>query len=740
MSESVQDGSLHTSSATGWDVDKAVQQPDKKSVLDSWIHSAVGLAWHGESETRTEVEHYAGELAKTLPLFLGGRVGLIASTVSYALAEAKTGDSFSSQVLEGIAGGLKGNLTKRSFEYFGNKEWGVLSKGLTLGASSRLLDTGLTPDTYFKNGKFDPVGGLSDALTNTGSLSAAGIDAATWLIAPKLGTVFAKGLTGSRQQLVGQFVPAMFGFTSGSLAEMQRQSQAHEDFSWTKIAGRGVAEGAVMGLAGSMAAPINQSFHLAPVFRGSETASAMPPHVEPSSQPLGSTLRSAAEVLLPPMAIAEPALAMAGIGELPMNAQTLHMSEATRSTGDTTVVERELIKPQPGDSYRAQAGDHVQAGNDTVVVAPKGSVVQALRGSWVFAEEGSIIHAEEGAWVHAEAGSLVHANFGSQIFAEANSVVNANHGSHVEALQGSEIHAGDGSFVHARGAAVYAARGSNVYAYGSNSQHRAGTVHVAEGANVTAEADREKYESRSGGSDPGRKAPNVNLAEGARVNWEKRYFGDNLEASWKAAMSEKGREYLAEQGRHNDWQQDWSEGRRDVVPTPRPDKPTLVIVDMQERYIGKRVPSNFKAIADAVQYAKKNGWGVAVLEMQYGRTHTPLINLLKSYDGFDFTVKEREDGSRELRDLLAKDQFGASNLMVMGMYGDNCVLATVRGLGKVLPNATVHVIKDATYTSHPYDWRDYFQEHFDRENNTMVRTNQLLHPNLVLRNTLADAT
>jgi hypothetical protein len=249
----------HESSDSSADLFNRVhqQEAEKPSILNSWVHGAVGLIASSESPTRTEVERYATEFIKSVPLFLGKRVGLASSVITYALDEMHSGDSLESQAMSAVTGGLKGGLTKLTFDRFGQKDWGVLRKGLTLGATSRLIDAGLTASNYYSNGEFDPIAGIGRTVTSAGSLSAAGIDAATWLVAPKFGGMLAKSLALPSQHLANSLVPGMFGFTSGSLAEWQRQHEAKEDFDpWTILA-RGTAEGAVMGLAGSTGALIN---------------------------------------------------------------------------------------------------------------------------------------------------------------------------------------------------------------------------------------------------------------------------------------------------------------------------------------------------------------------------------------------------------------------------------------------------------------------------------------------------
>lgn len=235
------------------------------SVLHSLVHSAFGCVWHSQSQTRNEVERYTTELVEKVPLFLGGWTGTIASAATYALAEVKTNDSGSMKLLEALEGGIKGGLTQYSYAHFGAKNWGFITKGLTLGATSELLDVGLTPSNYYsKDGQLDMLGGIRHAIDNPGFLGGIGINVATLGLAPKLGGMFSSDLLAKNPYLATHLTNGLFGFTSGSLSELYTEYQKGGHIDPLSILTRGAAEGATTFVAGSVGMRVNHLADLAP--------------------------------------------------------------------------------------------------------------------------------------------------------------------------------------------------------------------------------------------------------------------------------------------------------------------------------------------------------------------------------------------------------------------------------------------------------------------------------------------
>lgn len=219
-----------------------------RSVIESAVHKAVGLAVSKESETRDFTENCASEFVKAVPLFIGGRRGLVLSTIAFGLAEVKVNHTLEQQGTELGFGMTKGFLTKEAFEAIGKKEWGFAAKGMAMGSSSRFLDTALTPANYLVNGKLDLTGGVSRSVSNASDLQALGIDAITFGAAHYMpGLLSAKVVPGS--MLSSTMTGSAFGFTSGVLGEMQSQAKSGQSTDVAKILLAGGREAGLMAAA-----------------------------------------------------------------------------------------------------------------------------------------------------------------------------------------------------------------------------------------------------------------------------------------------------------------------------------------------------------------------------------------------------------------------------------------------------------------------------------------------------------
>src|SRR5262249_24542247 len=146
-----------------------------KSALEYAIHSVTGIflpeepsAYREDKPTvREEVEHYAGELLKTIPLMLanktvyGSAALYAASGFLYGLSEVRVGDSPDEQRKDLVLGFVKGASTKLAFELIGNREMSIPRQGLATSFVSLLLDVGLSRNTYLdRSGQFDFLLGL----------------------------------------------------------------------------------------------------------------------------------------------------------------------------------------------------------------------------------------------------------------------------------------------------------------------------------------------------------------------------------------------------------------------------------------------------------------------------------------------------------------------------------------------------------------------------------------------------
>ena len=271
------------------------KRDDSRSYLTRGIDAVAGIFWHSDSDSLQELErldkdakaaaasgdtqkmsqltaeiqkdikkdqdalgtkdsigHYGGELFKIGSLFYGGAPGWIGSGLFYAADQANPNDGIGTQMLDASLGGLKGVALKGAITSIGGQDWNFAMKGATMGVANRLIDEGLTRQTYLdSNGDFSFGTGLSKVATDTFNGKALLTDA----------VVFGAGFgLGKAVQFLAPAVEASpfmstvafggsFGFASGTLGEASREIANHEPLSLKKILANGAIEGAVFSVA-----------------------------------------------------------------------------------------------------------------------------------------------------------------------------------------------------------------------------------------------------------------------------------------------------------------------------------------------------------------------------------------------------------------------------------------------------------------------------------------------------------
>lgn len=236
------------------------QTQPPRSVLNSWVHSGVGLLGFGESNTRNEIEGYLSEGLAAAPLFMGGRRGIALSAVMSSLNEAKAGETGWHLASDLALGAAKGAGTKLAFDYLGGKkDWNFALKGVTMGATARGINVGLSRQTWFdQNDHFQPGTGFGTTALSMFHPYSLATDVVSFGIAH--GTI--KGLSGMSERfatklenspiLQNSITAGTFGFTTGSLAELQRQmNDPNAHFDPMQILLRGTASAGTMTLAGA---------------------------------------------------------------------------------------------------------------------------------------------------------------------------------------------------------------------------------------------------------------------------------------------------------------------------------------------------------------------------------------------------------------------------------------------------------------------------------------------------------
>ncbi|HEY9777922.1 MAG TPA: hypothetical protein V6C81_29440 [Planktothrix sp.] len=240
-----------------------VQKEDHQSergLIEEGIHGISSL-FLGQEKTgakpsvRDEVEHCSAELIKAVPLFMvGDGRAYVASALLFGADQVHAGCSLKTGLTDFALGASKGALTKGVFEMVGaNETLNWAERGVAMGVSSRALDVGLTRSTYLdKNGQLDLSGGTSNVFRSAFNYQSLAIDSITFGVAhygfAKLNQVAGETFLGSK---LGQNMTsgAFFGFTSGGLAEAQRERDTGERLDLGKILLRGGIESGIMSLA-----------------------------------------------------------------------------------------------------------------------------------------------------------------------------------------------------------------------------------------------------------------------------------------------------------------------------------------------------------------------------------------------------------------------------------------------------------------------------------------------------------
>lgn len=185
------------------------------------------------------VTQYGSGMIKTAGLFIPSKVGYAISGIAYALDQAKPGDSVSDQLVDGGLGAVKGLGIKGSFQYLGAKDMGIAMKAVSLGVSSRVIDTALSRQT-FADGK----GGysLNAGLTRTAEQSFNPTALASDVITFGLAHSALSGINGITSGALRNSpfwstvaTGGVFGVSAGSVHEINRQHEAGEKFDLQKV-------------------------------------------------------------------------------------------------------------------------------------------------------------------------------------------------------------------------------------------------------------------------------------------------------------------------------------------------------------------------------------------------------------------------------------------------------------------------------------------------------------------------
>ncbi len=207
-------------------------------------------------------------------VMLGAGAGTFAL---FGLDQAKTSDTLGNQATDFALGGTKGILTAASFKALSHGEINPMARGVAFGTSSRLIDLGLSRETYHSpgtNSGFDFSTGVERTLGGTFASRSMVADALLFGVSSKLAggvSRFVGPEVASSQVFKTVSTSSMFGMSSGLYAEFTNQQQTGE-FNLGRLATRGLLQATADGLAGipagrysaSLAARTPESTKVAP--------------------------------------------------------------------------------------------------------------------------------------------------------------------------------------------------------------------------------------------------------------------------------------------------------------------------------------------------------------------------------------------------------------------------------------------------------------------------------------------
>ena len=137
--------------------------------------------------------------------------------------------------------------------------------------------------------------------------------------------------------------------------------------------------------------------------------------------------------------------------------------------------------------------------------------------------------------------------------------------------------------------------------------------------------------------------------------------------------------------------QAWLQG----TPIHHPDK-TLVIIDMQDHFLTQNDKGLISRVCELVEYARQKKWAIILVEMESdNKTIKEILDAVGDYPHQATVVKSGMDGGREVIECINSKKTWSLNILICGVYGDQCVSRTVSGLFDNSDLVEVDVIGDA---------------------------------------------
>ena len=129
-------------------------------------------------------------------------------------------------------------------------------------------------------------------------------------------------------------------------------------------------------------------------------------------------------------------------------------------------------------------------------------------------------------------------------------------------------------------------------------------------------------------------------------------------------------------------------------------KKTLVVVDMQDDFLvhfqddGANLVDRCKRL---IKLASKRGWSIVFLEFNdCGETVHELTSaaLNENHCNVFFATKDMRDGSKQVETLVWKNEL-PTDFVVCGIFTEQCVISTVKGLHVRMPESKIALAWEA---------------------------------------------
>lgn len=135
-------------------------------------------------------------------------------------------------------------------------------------------------------------------------------------------------------------------------------------------------------------------------------------------------------------------------------------------------------------------------------------------------------------------------------------------------------------------------------------------------------------------------------------------------------------------------------------------------IDLQKIFLGGDQGECFPTVVKTAQAealrARRYKYGAILLECKgYGRTVSPIYELLHDYDKLALPIKEEMDGGREVLAAILDNKYDPDIIRVCGVNTDQCVFHTVQTIHRLSYKSDIILLKDGCGTNNNYNKNDF---------------------------------